>query len=89
MQLGMPIQMTGDRGEKGETGEPGADAVILTQIHRLVKLYCVSPSKPQVPIFYKDTEFDLHRKFKNDLDANRIYYEDGSSKTYVNDQDSN
>lgn len=84
--FGTPIQMTGDKGEKGNTGEPGADAVILTQIHRLIKLYCLSEEAPLKPKFFKSIEVD--NKYRNELDVKRLYYKDGSKNVYVDSTNS-
>lgn len=83
--FGIPIQMTGDQGPKGDQGVPGTDAVILTGVHRLVKLYCESDTKPTVPAFRKDTS--SNSKFKNDLDVTRIYYGDETNPTYIDEGD--
>lgn len=83
--FGIPIQMTGDQGPKGDQGIPGTDAVILTGVHRLVKLYCESDTKPTVPAFRKD--ISSNSKFKNDLDVTRIYYGDEANPTYIDEGD--
>jgi hypothetical protein len=77
--------MTGEQGPKGDQGIPGTDAVILTDVHRLVKLYCESDTKPTVPAFRKDTS--SNSKFKNDLDVTRIYYGDETNPTYIDEGD--
>ena len=82
--FGEPIQMTGDQGPKGDQGIPGTDAVILTAVHRLVKLYCVSDTEPTIPAFRKDTS--SNSKFENDLDVTRIYYGDEANPTYIDDE---
>ena len=82
--FGEPIQMTGDQGPKGDQGIPGTDAVILTAVHRLVKLYCISDTKPTIPAFRKDTS--SNSKFENDLDVTRIYYGDETNPTYIDNE---
>lgn len=81
---GIPIQMTGDAGPQGQQGQPGQDAVILTAVHRLVKLYNTSSTLPVVPTtFKKDNSADS--RFQNNLSENRIYYTNGGTQIYVND----
>ena len=76
--------MTGDQGPKGDQGIPGTDAVILTAVHRLVKLYCISDTEPTIPTFRKDTS--SNSKFENDLDVTRIYYGDEANPTYIDNE---
>ena len=81
---GIPIQMTGDAGPQGQQGQPGQDAVILTAVHRLVKLYNTSSVEPDVlPEFKKDN--GANSKFENNLSENRIYYVKDGIKVYVDD----
>lgn len=79
--------MTGERGVQGEQGIPGTDAVILTAVHRLVKLYRQHNNLPEVPTFYKSVEQTSN--FANDLDSTRIYYVDKEGNdVFVNSSNS-